>query len=119
MMMGVLSNSRNCFGLLPPNRTPLPPATIIATFMRLAFGVTDARQGGSRFHFSQRAAATFAIHAVFRVFPNAAKDHLAGGGLQDAGNSDVRIFSDQTPRVIDHHHGPVVEIGHALVILLA
>src|SRR5690242_1387092 len=119
MMMGVPFNSRNCFGLEPPNRVPLPPATIIATFMRLAFGVRNAGHGWSCLYFAQWAAAPLAGAAIFGFVANLAEDHFTGGGLQDAGDGNVRVLSNQAPRIVDHDHGSVVEIGHALVVFFA
>src|SRR5262245_9920001 len=118
MMTGVPFNSRNCFGRSLPNRMPLPPATTIATFMRLAFSISDARHCRSRLDFSQRPALAFAVAAVLGFIANPSEDHFARSGLQHAGNRDVRVLPNQTPRVINHDHGPVVEIGDALVIFL-
>src|SRR5262249_47909962 len=49
----------------------------------------------------------------------AAEDHLAGSRLQDAGDDDVDRFADHLARVVDDHHRSVVEVGDALVVLLA
>src|SRR6185369_8811392 len=47
------------------------------------------------------------------------ENHFAGCGLQDGGDRDVDSLADHLSRVVYHHHGSVVEIGHALVVLLA
>ena len=39
--------------------------------------------------------------------------------MQHAGDRDVGVLPDQTPGIIDHHHGSVVEIGDTLVVFLA
>src|SRR3984893_4141328 len=48
-----------------------------------------------------------------------AKDHLARGGLQDRGHRDVDGLANHLARVIDDHHGAVIEIGNALVVLFS
>src|SRR5438132_7327577 len=57
--------------------------------------------------------------AIFRLFPQTAKNHLAGGGLQHAGHRNIGVAANQAARVINHDHGAVIEIRHALVILFA
>src|SRR5579884_323712 len=49
----------------------------------------------------------------------AAEDHFTGGGLEDAGDGDVDGAGDHLARVIHYYHGAVVQIGDALVVLLA
>ena len=49
----------------------------------------------------------------------APEDHFTSGGLQDAGDGDVDGSGDHFFGVIDHHHGAVVKIGDALVVLFA
>src|SRR3954470_4503110 len=46
-----------------------------------------------------------------RIF---AKDHAAGGGLQDAGDVDLDLFADVIAASFDHDHGAVVEVADAL-----
>src|SRR5487761_2140719 len=60
----------------------------------------------------------FFVHGV-RSFVEAPEDHLAGGGLQHAGDGDVDGLGDHFARDVDHHHGTVVQVGDALVILLS
>src|SRR5438034_7366094 len=100
MMTGVPFNSRNCFGRSLPNRMPLPPATTIATFMRLAFGIVDARHRRGRFDFSQRPAGALAVATVLGLIANPSEDHFAGSRLQHAGDRDVGVLPDQTPGII-------------------
>ena len=57
--------------------------------------------------------------AVLGVLPEAAEDHLAGGRLQDARYGDVGVLADHAARVFHHDHRPVIEVGDALVVLLA
>src|SRR3982751_4912846 len=99
----------NCFGRSPPSRVPFPAATTMATFMRLRFGVVDARPSGRRTYFTQRPARPLSIAGRFAVFGQSPEDHLAGGRLQDAGHGDVGILANQAPRVINDHHGSVIE----------
>ena len=49
----------------------------------------------------------------------AAEDHLAGGGLQHAGDDDVDVLADHLAAVVDDHHRAVVQVGDALVVLAA
>src|SRR3954447_23153322 len=105
-MMGVPLSSKNCLGRSPPKRTPLPPPTSIATFIRLRFSVADARHHVSCLHFAQRPARALTV-AVFSLVVNFAENHFARRRLQDARNSDVRVLANQTPRVIDDHHRAV------------
>src|SRR5215470_11609201 len=48
-----------------------------------------------------------------------AEDHSPGGSLQDAGHGDVDGLGDHLARVVHNHHGTVVQVGDALVVLLA
>src|SRR5579875_1040931 len=48
-----------------------------------------------------------------------AEDHLAGGSLQYGRDGDVDVLADHLAGVVYHYHGSVIEIGHALVVLLA
>src|SRR5206468_5546367 len=52
-------------------------------------------------------------------FLGPSKDHPAGNRLQDAGHHHVGGFPDVLLPALDDHHGPVVEIAHALAGLLA
>ena len=74
-----------------------------------------ARRGG---RFPLRTLAFLFVNRV-RALVEAAEDHLARGGLQHAGHGDVDGLGDHLARVVHHHHGAVVEIGDALVVLLA
>src|SRR6185312_1426010 len=47
------------------------------------------------------------------------KNHFSGRGLQHRGDRDVDSLAHHLSGVVHHHHGPVVEIGHALVVFLA
>src|SRR2546428_57052 len=55
-------------------------------------------------------------HAGFDV---ASEDHLPRRRLQHAGDDDVDRLADHLARVVHHHHRAIVEIGDALVVLLA
>src|ERR1700741_5622777 len=59
-----------------------------------------------------------AVSAIFRFFPEPAKDHLAGSGLQHTRHCNIGVLADQSACVINHHHRAVVEIGHALIVFL-
>src|SRR3954465_9494414 len=107
-MMGVPLSFKNCLGRSPPKRTPLPPPTSIATFIRLRFSVADARHHVSCLHFAERPARALTVAAVFSLVVNLAEDHFARRRLQDARNSDVRVLANQTPRVIDDDHCAVI-----------
>ena len=48
-----------------------------------------------------------------------AKDHLAAGGLEDAGDGDFDGTTDGASSMIDDDHGAVIEIADTLVVLLA
>jgi hypothetical protein len=48
-----------------------------------------------------------------------AEDHLSRSGLQHARHHDVDGLADHLARVIHDDHGAVVEVGDALVVLLA
>src|ERR1700731_1981042 len=100
MRTGTPSSSRNCLEGLPPSRVPFPAATTIATFIRLWFGIVDAREGGSCLHLAQGAARALAVAGAFVFVPQPSKDHLARGSLQDAGHGNVRVLSNQTPRIV-------------------
>ena len=47
------------------------------------------------------------------------EDHLPGGGLQDAGDGDIDRLGDHLLGVVHHDNGAIVEIGDALIELLA
>src|SRR4029450_13915209 len=49
---------------------------------------------------------------------NPPEGHLTRRGLQHTGHDHVDIFTDQSARVINHHHRAVVQIGHALIVFL-
>ena len=59
------------------------------------------------------------IGAALRPIIEAAEDHFAGGGLQNAGNHYVHGLGDHPPRIIHHHHRAVVQVGNALIVLFA
>src|SRR5579872_5341874 len=50
-----------------------------------------------------------------RAIVEFAEDHLAAGGLQNAGHGNVDGFRDHLLGIIDHHHGPVVKVGDTLI----
>src|SRR5262249_62237448 len=84
----------------PPARAPAPPAGTTAT----ALVITIGRRGGS----SGRL-----------VVLEPSEDHAAGRRLQLRGDGGGDRLADVALAVVDHHHGAVVEIGHALTALLA
>src|SRR5713226_1803136 len=47
------------------------------------------------------------------------ENHFSGGGLQNRCYRDIDGLADHLSRVVHHHHGSIVEIGHALVVLFA
>src|SRR5258708_17082089 len=80
-------------------------------------GLHDNRLRFAQFGF----ALDLGLHAFDRTAPlvKLAKDHFSGSGLQDGCHRDVHVLADQLARIVHHHHGAVVEIGDALVVLLA
>src|SRR3981081_4500257 len=50
-----------------------------------------------------------------RAIVELTEDHLAGGGLENAGDGNIDGLRDHFLGVIDHHHGSVVEIGYTLI----
>src|SRR5262252_7916162 len=127
MMMGEPSSSMNCLRLVPafsagvlPIRVPNPAAgKMTATFMRLRFyrGFLRRHRGGGLF-FGLARGLIMTVEAVLALV-ELAEDHLAGGGLEHAGDRDIDRLGDHLLGVIDYHHGAVIEIGDALVVLLA
>src|SRR5215831_20857255 len=114
MIIGDPASSTNCLGRSPPSRVPFPAATIIATFMRLAFGVGNSRQGRSGPHFPQCTPRALAVDVA--VLAELAKDHFAGGRLQHAGHRYLRVFTYQAARVVDNDHRAVIEVSNSLVV---
>ena len=55
------------------------------------------------------------MHALVEL----AENHLPGGGLQHASHGDVDGLRNHLLGVVHHHHGAVVQVSHALVVLLA
>src|SRR5205807_9336986 len=49
----------------------------------------------------------------------AGEDHATRRGLVDRGHRHVHRPTDEPLAVLHHHHGAVVQVGHALVGLLA
>src|SRR5262249_21424397 len=91
---------RYCLGRRPPMRVPAPPAGTTAT----ALVIVICTRGGS----SGRLVAL-----------EPGEDHAAGRGTQYRGDGRADRLADVALAVVDHHHGAVVEIGHALTALLA
>src|SRR5579859_3218561 len=50
-----------------------------------------------------------------RAIVELTEDHLAGGGLQNAGHGNVDGLRDHLLGVIDHHHRSVVKVGDTLI----
>src|SRR6185436_19574264 len=98
--MGTPPSSRNCLGRSPPSRVPFPAATTMATFIRLRFGIRNPCEGRRGTHFAQSPARPLAVSGVLVLLTDSPEDHFACGGLQHAGDGDVRVLSDQAPRVI-------------------
>src|SRR6202042_550419 len=48
-----------------------------------------------------------------------AEYHFAGSRLQNGSDRYVDGLADHLARIVDYHHGSVVEIGDALVVFLA
>src|SRR5262249_9237513 len=48
-----------------------------------------------------------------------AEDHLPGSGLQNRGDRNIDRLADHLASVVDYDHGPVIKIGHALVIFFS
>src|SRR5574340_524574 len=130
--MGEPSSSMNCLRLVPavsgekrPIRVPRPAAgKITAIFMDLRF------YRGSRLLGSNRLGGRIgtprpvvrglvARHRRVHALIVLAEDHLAGRGLEHAGHGDVDGLRNHLLGVIHHHHGAVIQVGHALVVLLA
>src|SRR5260370_27858073 len=47
------------------------------------------------------------------------EDHLAGGGLQHRGHRNIHGLAAHLAGVVHHHHGAVIQVGNALVVLFA
>src|SRR2546421_6562238 len=118
-MMGMAFRQRNCWGRLPPKRRPFPPATTIATFIRLGSGVADTRQRGGGLNFAQGATRAFTIAAVLSFIENFSKNHFAGRSLQDTRDRDISVLTDQTARVINYYHRAVIEVCDTLIVFLS
>src|SRR5947208_4241515 len=117
-MMGMAFSSMNCLGRLPPRRVPFPPATTIATFIRLGFGIGDARQRGRGLHFTQRATRAFTVAAVLSFVANFPKNHFASCGLQHTRDCDISILTNQAARVVYYNHRAVIEVSDTLIVFL-
>src|SRR5262245_26033298 len=50
---------------------------------------------------------------------DAAEEHAPGRRLQDAGHGDLHLLADVRPALLDHDHGPVLEVPHPLPGLVA
>src|ERR1039457_7353321 len=55
------------------------------------------------------------VHPVVEL----AEDHFPRGGLQHAGHRNIDGLGNHLLGVIHHHHGAVIQVSHALVVLLA
>src|ERR1035438_3191711 len=53
------------------------------------------------------------------VLVHLAKDHLPAGSLQHAGDGNLDGPANHLSSMINNHHGSVVQVAHALVVLLA
>src|SRR5579883_1006929 len=131
--IGEPSSSMNCLRLVPafsadpfPMRVPRPAAgnmTAIRIDLRFYRGFLPAdtgdRRSGLRLTPARRPLVLFrpghGVHPLIVL----AENHLAGGRLEHAGDGDVDGLRDHLLGVVHHHHGAVVEVGHALAVLLA
>src|SRR5664279_442537 len=91
MMIGLPARTKKGLFLSAPNRLPMPAA-------------------GTR--------ATTLLSALL-IFPDFREDHPSRGRLQNARYGQVDRFADQFPCIFDHHHGSVIQVCHALVVLLS
>src|SRR3989442_186013 len=133
MKIGTPSRERNCLGVPPPTRTPVPAAGMMArTFINVwNLGSAGSLESRIRDRGSERARtplvpALAAVALCLLVndlggspFLVLAEDHLPGGGLQDAGDGNVDRLRNHLFGVVHHHHGAVIEVGDPLVIFLA
>src|SRR3989442_15342045 len=97
MIIGMPSSCRNCLARLPLIRTACPAAAIIATFIRLRFGLIGyAGQFRSRANLAERSPRSigglFTVASGFDVFfPNSAEDPFPGSGLQHTGYRNIGV----------------------------
>src|SRR2546422_6743766 len=106
MKIGTPSRERNCLGVPPPMRTPVPAAGMMArTFINVwNLGSAGSLESRIRDRGSERARtplvpALAAVALCLLVndlggspFLVLAEDHLPGGGLQDAGDGMSIVF---------------------------
>src|SRR6266508_2227098 len=57
------------------------------------------------------------VVAVLCLLREAPENHLARGGLKHRCHLSCDGFADHPARVVDHYHGAIIQIGHALVVL--
>ena len=81
----------------------------------LRLALVGDRRGLGLLQLRRNAIAAAGVAAIVEL----AEDHLAGGGLQHRRHRDVDVLADHLARVVDDHHGAVVEISDALVVFLA
>src|SRR5262249_23694718 len=128
--IGEPSSSMNCLRLVPacaaelfPIRVPKPAAgSMTATFMRLRFyrGFLGGRDVGDglRLALPHRTIVPFGAGDRVGALVEASEDHFAGGSLEHTGDGNIDGLRDHPLGIVYHHHGAVVEIGDALVVLL-
>src|SRR5882724_9087444 len=54
--------------------------------------------------------------AIFRFFPKAPEDHLAGSCLEHTGYGNVGVLANQPACVIHHDHRAIVKVSNALIV---
>ena len=98
---------------------------VLLTFSAPVAVATRSSAGGAwRFWAQMRACASSRCSGActgngFGAIIDATEDHFAGGSLVDGSDQDIDGAIDEAASAIDHDHGAVVEIGHALCGFLA
>ena len=59
------------------------------------------------------------VRTIDGFVPDSPENHFSGGRLQNAGDGDLGIFTDQFAGIVHDDHRSVIEIGDALIVFLA
>src|ERR1700722_8892547 len=80
--------------------------SLVRPWRRWRFGVWRALRRGAR-------------NLLLAALIISSKDHFPRGGLMHRSHGDVDGLVDHLARAIHHHHGAIVQIGHALVVFFS
>src|SRR5580698_8877645 len=104
MKIGTPSSDRNCLGVSPPMRTPVPAAGIMARTLMTRRLRTRSLCRVDHFGGSS-------------PFVVAAEDHASGSCLKHTGDGNVDGLGEHFLGIVHHHHGPIIQVGYALIVL--